>query len=59
MPFWLTAVIGFCGSIGGGAVAVGLFGASHIADTPSRLFVTLLLEIVAATVIVGLYRRFV
>jgi uncharacterized membrane protein YeaQ/YmgE (transglycosylase-associated protein family) len=59
MPFWLTVLIGFCGSLAGGAVAAGIYGASHILDGPSHVFVTLLLEIAVAGAIVAAYRRFV
>ena len=59
MPFWLTVLIGFCGSLAGGAVAAGMYGASQILDTPSHVFVTLLLEIAVAGAIVAAYRRFV
>ena len=59
MPFWLTVLIGFCGSLAGGAVAAGIYGASQILDTPSHIFVTLLLEIAIAGAIVAAYRRFV
>src|SRR5439155_15929116 len=59
MPFWLTVLIGFCGSLAGGAVAAGIYGAGHILDGPSHVFVTLLLEIAVAGAIVAAYRRFV
>ena len=59
MPFWLTALIGLCGSLAGGAVAAGIYGASHILDSPSHVFVTLMLEIAVAGAIVAAYRRFV
>jgi uncharacterized membrane protein YeaQ/YmgE (transglycosylase-associated protein family) len=59
MPFWLTVLIGFCGSLVGGAVAAGIYGASRILDRPSHVFVTLLLEVAVATGIVAAYRRLV
>jgi len=59
MPFWLTVLIGFCGSLAGGAVAAGIYGAGDILDGPSHVFVTLLLEIAVAGAIVAAYRRFV
>src|SRR5439155_20432063 len=59
MPFWLTVLIGFCGSLAGGAVAAGIYGSGHILDRPSHVFVTLLLEIAVSSAIVAAYRRFV
>jgi len=59
MPFWLTVLLGLGGSIVGGGIAAGAFGASHVFDSSSHVFVTLLLEIVAATAILSAYRRFV
>jgi len=59
MPFWLTVLIGLGGSVVGGAVAAAIFGASNVFDSSGHLFATLLLEIAAATAIVGLYRRYV
>ena len=58
MPFWLTVLVGLGGSIAGGGVAAGVYGASHIFDSSAHVFVTLLLEICAAVVIVALYRRY-
>lgn len=59
MPFWLTSVIGILGSFVGGAVAAVVFGSPEIYDSSGRVFVTLLLQIGAATALVVAYRRFV
>jgi uncharacterized membrane protein YeaQ/YmgE (transglycosylase-associated protein family) len=59
MPFWLTVLIGVSGSLAGGAIAAGLYGASHTFDSSSHAFVTSLLEIGAAIVILALYRRYI
>ena len=59
MPFWLTVLVGLGGSIAGGAVATGIYGARHTFDDPNHGFVTLLLEIGAAVLILALYRRYV
>jgi len=59
MPFWLTVLIGLGGSLVGGGVAAGIYGTSHILDSTAHVFVTMLLEIGAAAVIVALYRRYV
>jgi len=59
MPFWLTVLFGLGGSIVGGGVAAAIYGPGEIFSSSSHLFVTLLLEIGAAVVIVGLYRRHV
>jgi uncharacterized membrane protein YeaQ/YmgE (transglycosylase-associated protein family) len=59
MPFWLTVVLGFSGSVVGGGIAAALFGARDTFDTSNHAFVTLLLEVVAAVVLLALYRRFV
>jgi uncharacterized membrane protein YeaQ/YmgE (transglycosylase-associated protein family) len=59
MPFWFTVLVGMIGAIIGGAIASVIFGASHTLDSSSHAFVTLLLEVGAATVIVAGYRRFV
>lgn len=59
MPFWLTILVGLTGSIAGGAVAAGIYGARNTFDTSSHAFVTLLLEIGAAVAILAAYRRFV
>jgi len=59
MPFWLTVLVGMTGSIVGGAIASAIYGASHTFDNSSRAFVTLLLVVGAAIVIVAAYRRFV
>ena len=57
MPFWLTIALG--GSLLGGAVAAGIFGRSDTFDGSNHVFVTLLLEIGAAMVLLAAYRRFV
>jgi uncharacterized membrane protein YeaQ/YmgE (transglycosylase-associated protein family) len=50
MPIWLTILLGLAGSIVGGSVGVSLgFGAGGI----------FVLSVLAATVLVILYRRFV
>jgi uncharacterized membrane protein YeaQ/YmgE (transglycosylase-associated protein family) len=59
MPFWFTVLVGMTGSIVGGAIASAVYGASHTFDDSSHAFVTLLLEVGAAIVIVVGYRRFV
>jgi uncharacterized membrane protein YeaQ/YmgE (transglycosylase-associated protein family) len=59
MPFWFTVFVGLSGSLVGGAIAAGLYGARHAFDTSSHIFVTLLLEIGAAAAILALYRRYV
>jgi uncharacterized membrane protein YeaQ/YmgE (transglycosylase-associated protein family) len=59
MPFWLTVLIGLCGSAIGTAIGAALFGARHTYDSPGRSFVTLLLAIGFATALVALYRIFV
>ena len=59
MPFWLTVLVGLGGSIIGGAIAAGIYGARHTFETSNHAFVTLLLEVGAAVAIVALYRRFV
>jgi uncharacterized membrane protein YeaQ/YmgE (transglycosylase-associated protein family) len=59
MPFWLTVLVGMVGSIVGGAIAGAVYGASHTFDTSNHTFVTLLLAVGAATVILAAYRRFV
>jgi uncharacterized membrane protein YeaQ/YmgE (transglycosylase-associated protein family) len=56
MPFSLTVLIGFCGSSVGTIAAAGIYGENHIFDTPTNVFVTLLLEIAVATLIVAAYR---
>jgi len=59
MPFWFTVLVGMAGSIVGGAIASVIYGASHTFDNSNHAFVTLLLEVGAAIVIVAGYRRFV
>lgn len=59
MPFWFTVFVGLTGSLAGGAIAAEIYGARHTFDQPNHAFVTLLLEIGAAVLILALYRRFV
>jgi uncharacterized membrane protein YeaQ/YmgE (transglycosylase-associated protein family) len=59
MPFWFTVFVGLTGSLAGGAIAAGIYGARHTFDQSNHAFVTLLLEIGAAVLILALYRRFV
>jgi uncharacterized membrane protein YeaQ/YmgE (transglycosylase-associated protein family) len=60
MPFWLTVLLGFGGSIVGGGIAAAVFGgADSTFETSGHAFVTLLLEIVAAAGLLALYRRYV
>ena len=59
MPFWLTIVLGLGGSLVGGVIAASFFGPSHTLDSSNHVFVTALLEIGAAVVLLACYRRFV
>jgi uncharacterized membrane protein YeaQ/YmgE (transglycosylase-associated protein family) len=59
MPFSLTVLIGLAGSGVGAGIAASIWGASHIFDTSGRAFVTLMLEVGAATGLVAAYRHFV
>jgi hypothetical protein len=59
MPFWLTVVIGLAGSVVGGAIGVALYGTGGITSTHGHVFVTVMLEILAAAALVALYRRYV
>ena len=59
MPFWLTVLLGLGGSLVGGGIAAAAYGASHVFDSSSHAFVTLLLEVVAAIAILAGYRRLV
>jgi uncharacterized membrane protein YeaQ/YmgE (transglycosylase-associated protein family) len=59
MPFWLTIALGLGGSLIGGAVAAALLGPNHTFDNSNHAFVTVLLEIGAAVVLLAAYRRFV
>jgi uncharacterized membrane protein YeaQ/YmgE (transglycosylase-associated protein family) len=59
MPFWLTVVIGLLGSVVGGAIGVAVYGTGGITSTHGHVFVTVMLEILAAVGLVALYRRFV
>jgi hypothetical protein len=49
MPFWLTVLVGLTGAIVGGAIASAIYGTSHTIDGSSHGFVTLLLEVGAAS----------
>jgi uncharacterized membrane protein YeaQ/YmgE (transglycosylase-associated protein family) len=57
MPVWLTLAIGLGGSFIGSAIGAALIGAN--ADTSGDVFTFLLLQVVAATLLVVAYRRFV
>ena len=59
MPFWLTVLIGLCGSAIGTAIGAAMFGADHTFDSSGRSFVTLLLAIGFATALVAAYRVFI
>ena len=59
MPFWLTVLVGMTGAVVGGGVAAAIFGASGTFESSNHAFVTLLLEVGAATAILAGYRRFV
>lgn len=59
MPFWLTVLLGLCGSLVGGGIAAAIYGASHSFDSSSHAFVTLMLEIAVAVALLALYRRYV
>jgi uncharacterized membrane protein YeaQ/YmgE (transglycosylase-associated protein family) len=56
MPVWLTIVIGLVGSFAGGGVAAAIFGTKQ--DSGS-IFAILLGSIIASTLLVIAYRRFV
>ena len=56
MPIWLTIIIGIVGSIIGGGIASGIFGAEQ--DSGS-VFAILIASILASTLLVIGYRRFV
>ena len=57
MSIWLTIAIGLGGSLIGSAIGAAFLGAN--ADTSGDVFAFLLLQIVAATLLVIAYRRFV
>lgn len=59
MPFWLTILLGLGGSLVGGGIAAAVFGPSHTFDSSGHAFLTLLLEIAAAIVLLAVYRRYV
>jgi uncharacterized membrane protein YeaQ/YmgE (transglycosylase-associated protein family) len=56
MPIWLTILIGILGSVIGGGIAAGIFGAEQ--DSGS-VFAILIGSILASTLLVIAYRRFV
>jgi uncharacterized membrane protein YeaQ/YmgE (transglycosylase-associated protein family) len=55
MPIWLTILIGILGSVIGGGIAAGIFGAEQ--DSGS-VFAILIGSILASTLLVIAYRRF-
>jgi uncharacterized membrane protein YeaQ/YmgE (transglycosylase-associated protein family) len=59
MPFWFTVLVGMAGAIIGGGIAGAIYGASHTFDSSNHAFVTLLLAVGAAIVILAGYRRLV
>ncbi len=59
MPLWFTVLVGLVGALVGGAIAAALYGPRHTFDQSNHAFVTLLLEVGAAILILALYRRFV
>jgi uncharacterized membrane protein YeaQ/YmgE (transglycosylase-associated protein family) len=59
MSFGLTILLGLAGSLIGGGIATALFGTKHVFDSSGHAFVSLLLEIGAAVVILAFYRRLV
>jgi len=59
LSFALTILLGLAGSLIGGGVAAAVFGTKHVFDRSGHAFVTLLLEIGVAVVILAFYRRLV
>ncbi len=59
MPLWFTVVLGLAGSAIGGGIASALYGPKNVMSTSSHVFVTVMLEIGAATALLIAYRRFV
>jgi uncharacterized membrane protein YeaQ/YmgE (transglycosylase-associated protein family) len=59
MPFWLTVLLGLAGSLVGGGIAAAAYGANRSFESSSHAFVTLMLEIAAASAILAVYRRYV
>ncbi|MEP6893043.1 MAG: SHOCT domain-containing protein [Gaiellaceae bacterium] len=59
MPFWFTVLVGLTGALAGGGIAAGIYGTRHTFDQSNHAFVTLLLEVGAAILILVVYRRFV
>lgn len=59
MPFWLTVLFGLGGSLVGGGIAAAAYGVGHVFDSSGHAFVTVLLEIGAAVVLLAVYRRYV
>ena len=56
MSVWMTIAIGILGSLIGGGAAAAVVGTDH---TSGDIFTTLLASIIAATLLVIAYRRFV
>ena len=59
LSFGLTILLGLAGSLIGGGISTAVYGTKHAFDTSDHAFVTLLLEIGAAVLILALYRRLV
>jgi uncharacterized membrane protein YeaQ/YmgE (transglycosylase-associated protein family) len=59
MPFWLTVLFGYLGSLAGSGIAAALFGVKRIAETPNHVFVTLIFAIGIAAALVIAYRRLI
>ena len=59
LSFGLTILLGLAGSLIGGGIATAVFGTKHVFDRSGHAFVTLLLEIGVAVVILAFYRRLV
>jgi uncharacterized membrane protein YeaQ/YmgE (transglycosylase-associated protein family) len=59
MPLWLTVMIGYAGVLIGGSIAIAIFGFDAKNPTGAQAGAQIGASIVAAAVIVILYRRFV
>jgi ABC-type Fe3+ transport system permease subunit len=59
MPFWFRVLVGMGGSIIGGAIAGAIYDASHTFDNSNHAFVTLLVSLALAFVILVADRRLV
>jgi uncharacterized membrane protein YeaQ/YmgE (transglycosylase-associated protein family) len=59
MPFWLTVLIGLLGSAAGLGIATAIYGSGNQSSSSGRFVVTALLEILAASLLVVVYRRLV